>query len=120
MNIPIHLQKIILFYLEDLDTRRELGELPRKLKNNLKLKLFFCRTFYFTKSQKLMQIDPGCCTSIFHPVELYDEKILNKTVFNIDWDEYTYEWYTVQGHVIVDPTQCVPIFMRGPILFIDK
>jgi hypothetical protein len=113
------MEERILYYLEDLDARRELGQPPRKLKLPQDFVLPKRNTyFYFYKSQKLMKICPFCHTEVMSPVEL-SASSNNFFVFNLDCQDVTYEYYDASGYVMVDPTHSVPLIVRGPIKFID-
>jgi hypothetical protein len=111
------MEERILYYLEDIDVRRAMGQSPRRLKSTgftIPKKYIY---FYFHKSNKLMKICPGCHTEVLSPVD-YSASSGNFFVFNLNCDEYTYEFYDVSGYVMIDPTYNTPIITRGPIKFI--
>jgi hypothetical protein len=113
------MEERILYYLEDLDTRRELGQPPRKVKIPpgfvLPKKYSY---FYFYKTRKLMKICPFLHTEVTSPMIL-DAFSNNFFVFNLDCQDVTYEFYGASGSVVVDPTYNIPIIVRGPIKFIE-
>jgi hypothetical protein len=113
------MEERILYYLEDLDTRRAFGQPPRKLKIPpgfvLPERVSY---FYFYKSQKLMKICPFLHTEVMSPVEL-SACSNNFFVFNLECQDVTYEYYGASGSVMVDPTYSVPVIVRGPIKFIE-
>ena len=113
------MEERILYYLEDLDTRRALGQPPRKLKpppGFILPKRF--SYFYFHKTQKLMKVCPSLHTEVMSPLELSTASN-NFFVFNLECQEVTYEYYSASGYVMVDPTYNTPVIVRGPIKFID-
>jgi hypothetical protein len=113
------MEERILYYLEDLDTRRALGQPPRKLKPPPGFVLPKRNTyFYFYKTRKLMKICPFCHTEVMSPMIL-DAFSNNFFVFNLDCQEVTYEYYAASGYVMVDPTYSTPVIVRGPIKFIE-
>jgi len=113
------MEERILYYLEDLDTRRALGQSPRKLKPPpgfvLPKRVSY---FYFYKTQKLMKVCPFRHTEVMSPLEL-SAASNNFFVFNLECQEVTYEYYDASGYVMVDPTYNIPVIVRGPIKFID-
>jgi hypothetical protein len=113
------MEERILYYLEDLDTRRALGQLPRKLKlpTGFVLPKRFTY-FYFHKTQKLLKICPFCHTEVMTPVEL-SAASNNFFVFNLYCQDVIYEYYSASGYIMVDPTYNIPVIVRGPIKFID-
>jgi hypothetical protein len=113
------MEERILYYLEDLDTRRAFGQPPRKLKIPpgfvLPQRISY---FYFYKTRKLMKICPFSNTEVMSPVIL-NAFSNNFYVFNLDCQEVTYEYYAASGYVLVDPTYSIPVIVRGPIKFIE-
>lgn len=114
-----YIQERILYYLEDLDTRRALGQAPRKLKPLegfvIPEKYYY---YYFYKSKKLMQICPDIRTQVYSPVEL-SVCGNNYYIFNLNFKKYTYEYYAADGSVMVDPASSVPIVTCTRIKFIE-
>lgn len=113
------MEERILYYLEDLDTRRALGQPPRKLKlpTGFVLPKRFSY-FYFYKTRKLMKVCPFCHTEVMSPVVL-SACSNNFYVFNLECQDVTYEYYGASGSVMVDPIYNIPVIVRGPIKFIE-
>lgn len=112
------MEERILYYLEDLDVRRAMGQPPRRLKSTGFIIPKKYSYFYFYKTRKLMKICSFCHTEVMSPMIL-DAFSNNFFVFNLDCQDVTYEYYGASGSVVVDPTYNIPIIVRGPIKFID-
>jgi len=109
----------IMYFLEDLDVRRQLGQPPRKLKMTNFVMPEKYNFFYFVHKKKLLKICQDCHVDVLSPVDL-SLTTNNFYIFNLECDEYTYEYYSSDGVVVVDPSYTAPIVARGPIKFIDK
>jgi hypothetical protein len=96
----------ILEYITDIDTRRELGLLPRRITTRPTIE-FHEGIVYNTTTCTLYNFRPEGFHEVRRPVTL---DIVNDglMVFNLYELPYVYEVYGDNGMVITDPIACSP------------
>jgi hypothetical protein len=94
----------ILEYITDIDTRRELGLLPRRLRNFPNIDLND-RIVYNMSSLTLYNFRPEGYHEVRRPVtlDLMDDGLV---IFNLYELPYVYEAYGDNGVIITDPLAC--------------